>query len=247
MLFYKKTFNALSSEGTTLFIDIGTNGEIVLLKNGSITASSTAAGPALEAGQISCGMCAEDGAVYRISPDGKALIFGNAEPLGLCGSGIIDAIANSISNGEIDSTGRIASGAEKLKIVGRVFLTQKDIREIQLAKAAVSAGIKCLLNETDTSLEDITRVVLAGGFGESLSIKNACIIGLIPAVLENKTVIVGNAAGEGAVKMLLDDEQRHCAAELALECKYLELADITGFVEVFVNSMGFDEAKIQNA
>lgn len=235
LLFCERAFE----KSTCLYIDIGTNGEIALIRGDSILTASTAAGPALEAGHITCGMCAEEGAIYSVAIDGKCESFGSFEPVGICGSALIDAMAYFLESGKVDSEGRITGGSDKVFLTDRVFITQKDIREIQLAKAAISAGIICLMNEAELNSSEIDRVIFAGGFGAAISTANACRIGLIPRELENRTMIVGNAAGEGAIKLLLDKTKRLRIEELVKKCSYRELSDVTSFVEEFVGRMNF--------
>lgn len=235
LLFCEKAFEG----NACLYIDIGTNGELALVRGGAILTASTAAGPALEAGHITCGMCAEEGAVYSVGMDGTCESFGDTEPVGICGSALIDAMAYLLESGKVGADGRISDGADKVFLTDRVFITQKDIREIQLAKAAISAGIICLMNEAELNMDEIDRVIFAGGFGAAISTANACRIGLIPKELENRTMIVGNAAGEGAIKLLLDKPKRDRINEIVQASTYRELSDVTSFVEEFIGRMVF--------
>lgn len=247
-----------------LLIDIGTNGEIALgNKNGLITCS-TAAGPAFEGATIKHGIGGVDGAIDKVRiDDGEITIttINGKDPVGICGSGIIDAVSELLRNGVVDETGRMLSKDEvppeySNHLVGegkdiefvlyssnggkRIAITAKDIREIQLAKAAISAGVKVLLKNTNRTFEDIDLVFLAGGFGNYIDKESAINIGLIEMALKNKIVAVGNAAGAGAIEVLFSDRSYKDALRIAKDSKYIELSNSKEFNEVYIESMLFN-------
>lgn len=247
-------------QGNHLFIDIGTNGEMALLSNGRLTFCATAAGPAFEGAHIECGMSGLAGAVRAVAvtdnpPSLTLSVIGNVAPVGICGSGLIDAVAVFLSLGLIDETGCILSADEvdttltrftdedgerlTLDKAGAVYLTGSDIREIQLAKSAISSGIMTLLHHQGLTFADIHSVLLAGGFGSKINPDNACAIGLIPAELTGKIRALGNTAGQGAVMLLLSKEARSDAAAVARNSEYLELSCNPFFMEEFVERMLF--------
>lgn len=246
------------AEGTILYIDIGTNGEMGLLRGGRFTFAATAAGPAFEGAHIAQGMSALDGAVraVRATPDGFELTtVAGAPPRGLCGSGIIDATAALLDAGLLDETGVLADADEAppayadfadedgervwLDRSHTVYLCGKDIREVQLAKSAVSAGIATLLDNAGAAVGDIDRVVLAGGFGSNINSASACRIGLIPPELSGRVTAVGNTAAAGMIAWLLSADARADIAGIAAESDYLELSGSPVFMEEFVDRMTF--------
>ncbi|SHN84891.1 ASKHA domain-containing protein [Desulfitobacterium chlororespirans] len=256
--------------GYTLAVDIGTNGEIILAGGKRILTCSTAAGPAFEGAEIKYGMRAADGAIERvkITDDVELAVIGNAKPIGICGSGLIDAIAQMAETGIIHESGRIVNEPEDMdklppKIQERirkaeggfefvlawekdtglkedVVLTQKDIRELQLAKGAILAGIKILMKEMGIGLEQLDRVLLAGAFGNYISKEAALRIGLFPDVPLEKIQAIGNAAGDGAKMILLSKEERKKAAVLAEHAEHLELSTRSDFQEEFIDALSFE-------
>ncbi len=255
------------SDELCLLIDIGTNGEIVLGNRDGMTACSTAAGPALEGANISCGMGGIPGAVNKISAEEKGgkevfsfSVIGDSEPEGICGSGIVDAVALFISAGLIDETGRIlgedelteagvhqgwincvseADGSKAIRITDKIMLTQKDIREIQMAKAAIAAGVKTLLSETGKSVEDVKKLFIAGGFGAAMDKHSAALIGLFPRELEQAVVIAGNTAGKGAVLAAISGRIIGEMERIAGEVKYIELSTSVLFQQEYMMAMYF--------
>lgn len=244
-----------------LFIDIGTNGEMALGDASGILCCATAAGPAFEGAGITCGMAALPGAVSHGSWDGNGFrleTIGGAQPKGFCGSGLLDAMACMISAGLVDETGRISEAGEVEGIAGRflgdaagqracyldeqrtVYLTQEDVRKVQLAKGALRAGVETLLRTAGVSCDDVGSVFLAGGFGTHLNPTSALKMGMIPPALGPKVQSVGNAAGKGAV-MLLDEGERSKIRSLTDTCEYLELSTNSLFNGLFIESMGFGE------
>ena len=250
-----------------LLIDIGTNGEIVLGNREKILAASTAAGPAFEGGRISKGMIAVRGAIEKvvISEDVEYNTIGNVSPIGICGTGLIDSVAEFLKEGIIDKTGRIVprfelKGSEKIKrriietengnnfllVDGTattdnepILITQRDIRELQVAKSAIAAGIKILKKEMGVTDKDISEVYLAGAFGNSICIKNAKRIGLIPNIPSERITFVGNASSTGAKLALLSYQMRDEAEKISRNTQYIELSAKADFNESFMNEMAF--------
>ena len=229
---------------TTLLCDIGTNGELALWKNGVLYTASTAAGPAFEGAGISCGCQSISGAIERVTLVDDTLhvqTIGNAPAVGLCGSGIIDAVACLLDKGSIDETGFMEE--ETVVISNDVTVNQEDIRSIQLAKAAISAGIKTLLELTDTSEEEIGTFYIAGGFGSHLNISSALRIGLLPEGLQHKVKIIGNAALKGAASFLTDDTLKEKAGRIITGATCISLGGLPEFNENYVEEMFFPEPK----
>ncbi len=237
----------------TLAIDIGTNGEMVLADEKRAVACSTAAGPAFEGAKITCGMRGAEGAIDHISIDGGALrysVIGGGEAEGICGSGLLDAVAALVSAEVILPSGAFDTdvmperfftyeGQPAFRLSEKVFLTQRDVREVQLAKGALAAGIEMLAARLGVKLEEIERVLIAGAFGNYMSPESACGIGLIPAVLRERIMPVGNAAGEGAKLALLSVEEWRIAERLARSADFVELAADPGFQDCYVDNLAF--------
>lgn len=226
--------------GAEMLVDIGTNGEIALWKDGKLTVCSTAAGPALEGVGISCGMRGGSGAIDSVVLAGNKLIshtIGGVTPVGLCGSGLVDAIACLLMRGDIDETGYMDGS---VKLAGDVTLEPGDVRRFQLAKGAIIAGIKTALASVGASFEELGALYIAGGFGSRLNIKNAVLAGLIPKEVQSKVKIVGNAALSGAATFLLDgDSGERCRAGLS-GARVLSLATDPVFAEEYIRGMMFD-------
>ena len=208
--------------GNNLLIDLGTNGEMALFSKDKIVVTSTAAGPAFEGGNISMGIGSVAGAIAKVSylPGSHVFIYetiDNAEPIGICGTGVVDISAELIRHRLVDETGQIESDDDAICIAPGISFTQRDIREIQLAKSAVRSGIEILLDIAGISYAELSTVFIAGGFGHKINLKSAVTLGLIPAELEEKVVILGNSALGGCTKVLLSS-----AAELDI----LKLADL---------------------
>jgi len=257
--------NLLDKISPTLFLDIGTNGEMALGDNGKAICCSTAAGPAFEGANIRYGMGGVNGAIDSVKlEDGKVIYttIGNKSPIGICGSGIIDAAALLISSEAADYTGRIESpddfdvpwivefdGQPALLIVtaeesengASIVFTQKDLREVQLAKAAVAGGIMTLLKERNISIDDVDHVYLAGGFGSYINPESAGIIGLLPGNLSEQTETAGNTSGEGAVRALLDRNEFDNLQDIQLKCSYIELSARADFQQFFIEEMYFGD------
>ncbi|MBQ0009877.1 MAG: DUF4445 domain-containing protein, partial [Ruminococcus sp.] len=229
---------------TCLFLDIGTNGEMALVCDGRIFLCATAAGPAFEGGNLSCGMPGTDGAISRVWADGNTVRYqtvGNAPARGICGSGILDAVSVMLDLGLLDETGRI----EEPFVIGDsgIVVTGADIREIQLAKAAVCAGIRTLLDTAGLTCEDVETVVLAGGFGSALRPESALRIGLLPGELRAPVVSLGNTAGKGASRVLLENGTEERMLSLCRVASYIELSGNAFFSDVYPDEMMFETSE----
>lgn len=229
-------------EELTLMIDIGTNGEMVLGDQTGFLACSTAAGPAFEGAKIQCGMRGAAGAVDHVRLEGDDLtwtVIGGGEASGLCGSGLLDLVACLLTREDIDETGRME---ETFTFPGTgVFLSQKDVREVQLAKAAIRAGVELMCQKRGVSPADIRHVYLAGAFGNYLDPQSACAIGLIPPVLADRIQGIGNAAGQGARLCALSREEFAYSQRLAEKTEFLELASMPEFNDCYVDCLLFEE------
>ena len=226
-------------EEMTLLVDIGTNGELVLGNRDGLIACSTAAGPAFEGAKITCGMRGSKGAIDHVTvKDGETIchVIGETEAVGICGSGLLDGAACLLKLGKIDETGRLE---KEYHFTDRVFLNQKDIRELQLAKAAIAAGIRSLCEKKGIKVSDISRVLIAGAFGNYLDPASACAIGMIPPELQTRITSIGNAAGEGACMAAVNREQFERSRILAQKAEFVELALDMGFQEIYVEEMEF--------
>ena len=245
-----------SAQEVTLAIDIGTNGEVVLGTKDKLLAASCAAGPAFEGARITCGSRAVDGAIEAVVVDNGNIDFdviGGRSPVSICGSGLIDAVAVLLDLGVIDSTGRfirylesIAAGGPPAFVLARdskgkpcVYLTQKDVREVQLAKAAIRAGIRLLQKRLSVADADIKKIYLAGAFGNYIRPQSALRIGLLPDVPVDRIQSVGNAASSGAQMALVSSHWRKLACDLAKKIQYVEIANDPDFQSVFPDSMSF--------
>ncbi len=235
-----------------LLIDIGTNGEIALSAGGRLFACSTAAGPAFEGAHISCGMGGVTGAISQVRMDGmiQYRTIGGAVASGICGSGLLDLVAGFLDIGAIDETGRIAAESAppwveivegKLVVDGArgIFVTQRDVREVQLAKGAIAAGVEVLFREAGIGASDIRHVYLAGGFGSFMDKRSAGRIGLIPQSLVGRTSAIGNGSGAGAKAALLSKAAMAEAERLSRAVRYVELSVRQDFQDAFVDKMMF--------
>lgn len=232
----------LCKDNTALLTDIGTNGEIALWHNGKLSVCSTAAGPAFEGVGISMGMRGSDGAIDKVvivNGTLNAHVIGNVRPVGICGSGLVDAVACMLNLDIVDESGYIED--EKTVIQAPVCLTPQDIRMLQLAKSAICAGIMTLIEVEGVDPSVISKFCIAGGFGSYLNRKNAVKIGLIPKALSEKMKTVGNAALGGAAIMLLDKNSRSQAEYLAKSTTTVELSANPLFSEKYMNSMMLEE------
>ena len=249
------------AKGLALLLDLGTNGEIVLGGRERMVACSAAAGPAFEGGRIACGMPGVEGAIFRVELNGgvRYQVLGGGEPQGLCGTGLVDAVAALLAIGLIDSHGRLLPGdgtpfaariegegnARRFRITERkrpIYITQRDIRELQLAKGAIRTGVEVLLSRVGVTPEEIDRVYLAGAFGSQMRPDSVVRIGLLPRELLPRIVPVGNAAGIGAKLALLDSEALNEAHQIAQKIDYVELSHEKDFAEKFMSQMRFPES-----
>lgn len=248
--------------GNCVYIDVGTNGELVLKASGKYYCCATAAGPAFEGAEITKGMAAVKGAISHIKWGENGLdlsVIGDVAPAGLCGSGLMDALAVLVSSGGIDETGRLLEVEEVSCGIARylgkrdgknvfwlsrendVYINQEDIRKLQLAKAAIAAGIQTLLHTAGIQNEDITSFLLAGGFGSFLDQISAATIGLVPKVFLPFARTMGNAAGEGAALALCSAKARAALKNMTDHFEVVELSTNKVFIEQFIEQIMFDE------
>jgi len=243
--------------GVILFVDIGTNGEMALAVNGVLTATSTAAGPAFEGMNISCGMRANRGAIERVSlDDGEIRVktIADAEPVGLCGSGLLDAVGELAHRGGVDANGRFRSsdaawpwrsrwvaldGKTVFRLAGPVYLSQKDIRQVQLAKAAVRAGIELMLKANNLAPAQVDRVLIAGSFGFHLKTDSLIHLGLLPREFQGRVEFVGNTSKSGGRVFLLDQSSRVLMKSVTERVRVLEMANDPAFEKTFVRAISF--------
>ncbi len=252
----------LNAEGPTLLVDLGTNGEIALGDASGVLTCATAAGPVFEGGNIKYGMPAYPGAISKVTFSGGNFgytVISGADPTGICGTGLIDCVALALMHGIIDETGRIldddeidcvcSHGMERavcehdgqrcIQISDNVYVTQKDIRNLQLAKAAIVAGIRTLLKAKGIDVSEVKDFVIAGGFGQFLDLGAAARVGLIPDELLYCARSVGNSAIEGASALLLSDEATDELDSIVGACEYIELSESKEFNEFYLGSMTF--------
>ncbi len=252
-----------------LFIDVGTNSEIALGSHERVVATAAPAGPAFEAAQIRCGMRASDGAIegVKISGEGVGLdVIGDVAPVGICGSGLVDAVAELVHCGLLDHSGRFVPDedaavshpglADRLTKIDKervfvldwlgssdpadsVFLSQRDVRELQFAKASIATGWSILLSELGVGVEEVSQVLLAGSFGAYLTPLSAIRIGLVPRVALPRIVSAGNVAGEGAKIAALSVRERAEAHSILREVEYVELSGRPDFNDMFVDQLAF--------
>jgi uncharacterized 2Fe-2S/4Fe-4S cluster protein (DUF4445 family) len=227
--------------GRFLLIDLGTNGEIVLMTGRDIIATSTAAGPAFEGMNISCGMPALPGAIYKAEEAGELKIFtlGGGSARGICGTGLIDLIAISLARGEISPRGAIQNEAKKIHVAAGIALTQDDIRQMQLACAAVKTGLRMLLENNGLSVKDLNGIYIAGAFGNYLNIRNSMSLGLLPRMDGGKLVFIGNSSLAGARLLLLSKKERDRVEALVQKIEYVSLASNPGFQDHFIQALEF--------
>jgi uncharacterized 2Fe-2S/4Fe-4S cluster protein (DUF4445 family) len=262
--------NMDGAEEILLFLDLGTNGEIVLRRDGKLIACSTAAGPALEGMNIACGMRAARGAVEEVWIQDKSVqwrTIDNAPPLGLCGSGLIDLVAVMLECGLLNSSGRIAArnnfagvyphnplsgqidditGKRRFWLIpssdncpNGIFVSQADIRQVQLAKSAIVTGIKTMMTETGLDESRVNKVYVAGAFGAYLKPSSLIRLGFFPESWHDRITFVGNTSKAGAVMALLSSSTRCRMEETAQKVNYVELESCPGFEKMFIENMRF--------
>jgi uncharacterized 2Fe-2S/4Fe-4S cluster protein (DUF4445 family) len=251
-----------------LFIDVGTNSEIALGNQDGVVATAAPAGPAFEAAQIKCGMRAAEGAIEGVSIDGDTVeleVIGDVEPIGLCGSGLVDCVAELVGAGLLDHSGRYVTDeeaaaaapalAERLVKVGEervfvmhwrgddpaasIYLSQRDVRELQFAKGSIATGWQILLEELGAEPDDVSQVLLAGSFGAYLRPASAIRIGLVPRLALPRIVSAGNVAGEGAKIAALSLRERAEARAIVHEVRYVELSGRADFNDRFIDKLAF--------
>lgn len=249
-----------NKKGAVLFVDIGTNGEMVLSVDGRLTAASTAAGPAFEGMNITYGMRAGIGAIefFNINDD-KSIdvkVIGNEKVKGICGSGLLDIVGELAANGLLDKNGRFKEpqdesdplkerfqnigGKTVFYITDEVYISQKDVRQVQLAKGAVRAGIEFLLKECNLEAKDVEKVLVAGSFGYHLRAKSLINLGLFPAELEERLEFIGNTSKAGGHAFLVNKSYRSEMEKLVSGVDVIELSRFKDFDRVFVNCLGFN-------
>ncbi len=251
---------AYKAENPCLFIDIGTNGEMGIGDKNGFLCCATAAGPAFEGAEIECGTDASIGAISGVSyVDEKFKIetLGDVEASGICGSGLIDAIYAMLRSGVIEENGRmidkddakpsLAEGLQPTEdkkkrffLAEKVYVSATDIRQIQMAKASIRAGIETLLHRKNLKYKDLKHVIIAGGFGAHMDTRSGCGIGLLPPEVLEKTYHAGNTAGGGAA-LTLDREARELLGKITEKCEYIELSGDDFFMEKYIECMIFDE------
>ena len=258
--------DAWQAKETTVALDIGTNTEVSLIYKGKIATTSCASGPAFEGGHIKYGMRAATGAIERLRIDGGKIHYqtiGGASPVGICGSGILDALAQLYLAGIIDDGGRILDnrprvraykGQREFVLVSKeerkgkpaITVTQHDVRELQLATAAIRTGIQVLLETSGCAEDDIKQVIIAGAFGTYIDVSSAIAIGMLPPLPLKRFRQVGNAAGMGAKLALISLESRAKAEAVASRVSYIELAISPSFQPTFMQASYLGRYRIIN-
>ncbi|QUI21982.1 DUF4445 domain-containing protein [Vallitalea pronyensis] len=235
----------LHQKGNVLFIDIGTNGEIALKTDHKILCAATAAGPAFEGANIKCGMGSIEGAICSITSDNDTLsydVIGHSSPKGICGSALVDITAELLNNNHLDTTGKLVD-SDKFVIYKdhdtEIALYQEDIRQLQLAKSAVAAGVSVLVKEAGLTFDQIDTLLLAGGFGSNLNVANAVTIGLIQKELIDKTRVIGNSSLGGSVNYMIEQNSDDIFDVIASKCHYIELSTNMVFNEEYIMNMYF--------
>lgn len=248
-------------KGVTLFVDIGTNGEMVIGASGKLSATSTAAGPAFEGMNITCGMRAANGSVeyFEIGDNGDVEIrtIGNVAPIGICGSGLLDIVGELVDHGIVGKNGKIVKpdtegipeslrkrittydGKPAFVIQDKVVITQKDIRQVQLAKGAVRAGVEFLMYSQSVEADKVDKVLIAGSFGYHLRAKSLINIGLLPKEFTGKIDFIGNTSQSGGTAFLLNKGYRDEMKKLVGSIQVVELANFKNFDKLFVRSLSF--------
>ena len=244
-----------------VFVDVGTNGEIVLGSAQRALGTAAPAGPAFEGSQIKCGMRATDGAIEGVHLGDSVelqIIGGDIPATGICGSGLVDIVAQMLLAGLLDHSGRMRSrdevpahpladrlieveGVRAFLLAENVYLTQRDVRELQFAKGSIATGIRVLMDILGIQASDLEEVLLGGSFGSYLNPESAKVIGLVPDVDVDRIIAVGNSAGEGAKIALLSYRERQVAFELPARIEYVELSGRPDFNDSFVALLGFPQ------
>lgn len=247
-----------------LLLDIGTNGEMAIGCGSRFICCATAAGPTFEGAQIECGMTAAPGAILAVEWTGQrpaCTVIGDGEATGLCGSGLVDAMALLLTLQVVDETGRMLEPGEgdlpaavatrlfrsgdepAFRLTEHMYVTQKDVRMLQLAKGAVAAGIQVMIDSYGVPLKEVKALLLAGGFGSYIRPVSAARIGLIPAELLSVTRSVGNAAAQGARIALISTQARERLNRLQTNMEYMELSGLAAFNDAYMDAMLFPEVE----
>ena len=249
-------FSLTDETEPTLYIDIGTNGEIVLWDGKRLYGCSSAAGPAFEGVGIHFGMAGSEGAIDRVWLDEDGMILcstiGGGRAKGICGSAIIDCVALMVEIGLVDETGALKNDhdlalrylmdtdqGKALRLTEDIYFTARDVREVQLAKAAIATGIDVLLAEANLSVKDLSNVMIAGGFGSHISTRHAQMIGLLPLVPVEAIRLLGNAAGKGAIILLNTKNGKELVEDVRRGIRYIELSSLKEFQTQFVEHLFF--------
>jgi len=247
------------TDGPVVYLDIGTNGEIAMKRGNKYYTCATAAGPAFEGAEITMGMAAIRGAIDKVRWEQglKFSTIGDAEAQGLCGSGLLDALAVLLETGAVDETGRLldqdeiphgisahirvqVDGTNAFFLTKDVCMTSADIRKLQLAKSAIASGIQVLLKHSEVSEAEVKSFILAGGFGSFMDQNSAAKIGLFPKSFLPVSKTMGNTAGEGAAIALCSASARAALADMRERCEYIELSTSAEFNEQFIENILFD-------
>lgn len=242
--------NIIESEGLNLLLDLGTNGEMAIGNKEGILATATAAGPAFEGGNIQCGTGSVPGAISSITIKRNNITYktiGNKPPIGLCGTGVVELIAELLEHKYIDETGLLLeeyrdSGvvvAVSMEDQKNIALSQGDIRQMQLAKAAIRAGLDILMRKAGATYESIHKLYVAGGMGFHLDLKKAIKIGLLPEELEDKIEVIGNSCLSGTTKLLTDAVYENNIKQIISKSSYFNLANEDEFQRLFLQYMNF--------
>ncbi|MFO1466345.1 MAG: ASKHA domain-containing protein [Steroidobacteraceae bacterium] len=238
--------------GCCLVMDIGTNTEISLIHESRIISASCPSGPALEGGHVSCGMRAAIGAIERVKVEAGRLrvsTIGRKKAVGVCGSGVLDAMAALLEGGMMERSGRIRAGhpdveeidgLRSARLAKDIHFTQHDVRAVQLAKSAIRTGMELLLRQAGIEATQLERIVIAGAFGAYLSVDSAVDIGLLPDLPRERFLQVGNAAGLGVCRMLVNRADRARAQDIARGARYLELSSIADFQQHFLKHISLN-------
>lgn len=225
------------TKGNNVLLDIGTNGEIVLQYNEKLYSTSTAAGPCFEGAKISCGIGGVAGAIDSVQ-SGKITTINNEKAIGICGSGLIDAISVMLEKNIIDETGAFKV-ADRYYLTDTIYVSGRDVREFQLAKSAIRAGLVALITFAECKYDDIDNLFLAGGLGYYINKESACRVGLLPTELKDKIKVVGNTALAGAKMCLLNERYVDELQDVALTTTNLNLSTNEVFIEEYLNNMTF--------
>ena len=239
-----------SATKAVLFIDLGTNGELVIGTKEGFLATATAVGPAFEGGNITCGCPGISGAISSVSMIGDRVVthtIGNKKPVGICGTGVLELTYELYKSGIMDAQGNLRQAylengypVAQMENGDRIIYTQGDIRQLQMAKAAIRSGIELLMKESGLTVQDISKVFLAGGFGYKLNVYKAAGIGLIPRELRDKTAACGNTSLQGAVRFLLEKDVAGKMQQMILKTKEMNLAAHPTFEKYYLKYMDFD-------